>query len=305
MAEFDTPQSRNEAILQNILGASNDLEPPQSRIEVLLLALLEELGGGGSEEVPKVFFYGSATPSTNISDFPGIKHGDMCYCYVSGSKNSSTGVYMCLQITTTTVVWRRVDNLTAVANQIKAGLDTYALITPSNQHKATFYGMAKAAGDNTQEASANAVGNYTPEAKTKIMNMLGDKYELIDTDTLTEAVSTFEKYINNYESVIITFPNNAGFATGTLLAFYVYLENNSSPYTVIGNYSIQTKKQITVELQRMASDLLFTRYITPGTGTITAVNSVTSGAINKIKMVLTNDTLPSGTTIKIYGKGKV
>lgn len=173
MAEFDTPQSRNEAILQNILGASNDLEPPQSRIEVLLLALLEELGGGGSEEVPKVFFWAGATPSTTKSDFPGIKHGDMVYCYVAGDKNSCTGVYMCLQITSTTVVWRYVDNLTAVTNQIKAGIDTHALITPSNQHEATFYGMAKAAGDSTQESSSNAVGDYTGNAKDKIREMLG------------------------------------------------------------------------------------------------------------------------------------
>lgn len=34
--DFETPQSRNEAILQNILGAENELEPPQSRIEELL-----------------------------------------------------------------------------------------------------------------------------------------------------------------------------------------------------------------------------------------------------------------------------
>ena len=42
--EFDRPQSRNEAILQNMLGASNLLEPPQSRIEALLLELLEKIG---------------------------------------------------------------------------------------------------------------------------------------------------------------------------------------------------------------------------------------------------------------------
>lgn len=40
MADFDTPQSRNEAILQNILGADNDLGEPQSRIEELLMQLL-------------------------------------------------------------------------------------------------------------------------------------------------------------------------------------------------------------------------------------------------------------------------
>ena len=44
--EFSAPQSRNEAILQNILGANNVIKPPFSRIEVLLIALLEELSGG-------------------------------------------------------------------------------------------------------------------------------------------------------------------------------------------------------------------------------------------------------------------
>lgn len=51
MADFETPQSRNEAILQNILGANNELLPPESRIETLLQLLLEELEGGSSEVV--------------------------------------------------------------------------------------------------------------------------------------------------------------------------------------------------------------------------------------------------------------
>lgn len=49
MAEFESPQSRNEAILQNILGANNDLLPPESRIDTLLQQLLAMLGGGGDE----------------------------------------------------------------------------------------------------------------------------------------------------------------------------------------------------------------------------------------------------------------
>ena len=40
--EFGTPESRNEAILQNILGGTNSLLYPESRIETLLLALLEQ-----------------------------------------------------------------------------------------------------------------------------------------------------------------------------------------------------------------------------------------------------------------------
>ena len=44
---FDAPESRNEAILQNMLGEDNELLAPESRIEVLLLALLQKLGGSG------------------------------------------------------------------------------------------------------------------------------------------------------------------------------------------------------------------------------------------------------------------
>lgn len=49
MSTFDAPQSRNEAILQNILGAANELQEPESRIETLLLQLLQALGGGGDD----------------------------------------------------------------------------------------------------------------------------------------------------------------------------------------------------------------------------------------------------------------
>lgn len=41
VSEFGLPQSRNEAILQNILGGTNTLLYPESRIEVLLMALLK------------------------------------------------------------------------------------------------------------------------------------------------------------------------------------------------------------------------------------------------------------------------
>lgn len=47
---MDEPQSRNEAILQNILGADNQLLPPESRIETLLQALLASLGGSGDDK---------------------------------------------------------------------------------------------------------------------------------------------------------------------------------------------------------------------------------------------------------------
>lgn len=39
---FQEPQSRNEAILQNILGADNELTAPESRIETLLQEILDQ-----------------------------------------------------------------------------------------------------------------------------------------------------------------------------------------------------------------------------------------------------------------------
>ena len=54
MSDFGAPQSRNEAILQNMLGANNVLGEPQSRIEALLMQLLEEMGPGGNETVLEV-----------------------------------------------------------------------------------------------------------------------------------------------------------------------------------------------------------------------------------------------------------
>ena len=43
MEDFGSPESRNEAILQNMLGADNQLGEPLSRIEALLMQVLEVL----------------------------------------------------------------------------------------------------------------------------------------------------------------------------------------------------------------------------------------------------------------------
>ena len=61
----------------------------------------------------------------------------------------------------------------ATANNIKAGATASAAIQPGTQHRATFYGLAKAAGDTTQSQSDNPVGTYTDDAKAAIQQMLG------------------------------------------------------------------------------------------------------------------------------------
>lgn len=50
MSEFNTPLSNTEAILQNMLGAENELKDPQSNIEAMLM---NELGGDWPEREPQ------------------------------------------------------------------------------------------------------------------------------------------------------------------------------------------------------------------------------------------------------------
>lgn len=60
----------------------------------------------------------------------------------------------------------------ATAANIKEGTDRYRIISSRRAPNATFYGLAKAAGDTTQSQSSNAIGVYTDEAKAAIQQML-------------------------------------------------------------------------------------------------------------------------------------
>ncbi len=57
--------------------------------------------------------------------------------------------------------------------RIKKGIGDYNAVVPPKQHQSTFYGLAKAAGDATQSASSNPVGQYTDDAKAAIRQMIG------------------------------------------------------------------------------------------------------------------------------------
>lgn len=63
----------------------------------------------------------------------------------------------------------------SITAQVKAGTNEARPIVPKYQHESVFYGLAKAAGDTTQSASSNAVGNYTDDAKIAIKQMLDIK----------------------------------------------------------------------------------------------------------------------------------
>lgn len=77
----------------------------------------------------------------------------------------------------------------ATSAEVKSGNNSTKPLSTLRQHESTFYGLAKAAGDVTQAASSNAVGTYTPEAKTAIQTMLG----VPSTTDLANAVAEAER----------------------------------------------------------------------------------------------------------------
>lgn len=78
-------------------------------------------------------------------------------------------------------------------NELKnpTGLAWRKPVGTANINVATFYGLAKAAGDTTQSASSNAVGTYTDEAKTAIKTMLGIDTITVDSIPTTEIDTLF------------------------------------------------------------------------------------------------------------------
>lgn len=87
---------------------------------------------------------------------------------------------------------------TASFSEVKAGNNSQAISTVM-QHAATFYGLAKAAGDTTQSASSNGVGNYTDAAKDAIQMMFGiaDLIAPHETSTASQAYSEGDCFIYN------------------------------------------------------------------------------------------------------------
>lgn len=116
---------------------------------------LADLGAVGDVQIN-----GTSILSNGIANVP-----------VAGS--SQLGVVMSDADYGTEIASNRVRIVKAADNQVQAGTHTNRPITPSNQDKAAFYGLAKAAGDTTMPSSSNAVGTYTEEAKTAIRAMLG------------------------------------------------------------------------------------------------------------------------------------
>ena len=116
---------------------------------------------------------GASVVSNGIAEVPIATESSVGVCRVD--PNYGTGIYS-----------QRLIVARAPNDYIKNGANVYRPIVPSTQHLASFYGLAKAAGDTTQSQSSNEVGTYTQEAKAAIKNML-DVPSVSDVQSLQTA----------------------------------------------------------------------------------------------------------------------
>lgn len=92
---------------------------------------------------------------------------------------------------------------------LKASENAYRPVTPSKQHSAVFYGLAKAAGDITQASSVNAVGTYTETAKSAINSMLNAP-EAISGTTPTIVAKAGIQYVCGEVATLDFTPSQTG-----------------------------------------------------------------------------------------------
>lgn len=120
---------------------------------------------------------------TSILNAQGVANVPMADTNVLGVVRPSTA----FGIGINTITGQLYISLAGQSN-LKAGTDSYKPVVSSNEHTAAFYGLAKAAGDTTQSASSNPVGQYTDAAKIAIQKMLGvyREWELIAEYTVAE-----------------------------------------------------------------------------------------------------------------------
>ena len=80
------------------------------------------------------------------------------------------------------------------------------MVVPSRQYMATFYGLAKAAGDTTQSQSSNAVGNYTESAKSSISTMLNGPVTVSGTTPTINALPGIQYICGEVATLDISLP---------------------------------------------------------------------------------------------------
>lgn len=98
------------------------------------------------------------------------------------------------------VLYNPPDAALKLGNNFKYAVNTFV------QHKATFYGLAKAAGDTTQSQSRNAVGTYTESAKSTISQMLNGAVSVSGSTPAITALPGIQYICGEVSTLDITLP---------------------------------------------------------------------------------------------------
>ena len=215
-------------------------------------------------------------------------------------------------------------SVSAATNDIiKIGTDRYIYIDARRAYAASFYGIAKAAGDTTQSQSSNAVGVYTEEAKVAIQKMLGiyePPYELLNNFTLEEE-SGFDLTADMDDTpydlrnvfIYVFYPSNLTAVTTGYGRYRCYDSNGKNTNAETERYSTNTAamyKYITVERKANLAFSNFTDKQTTGGSVAWRIKNMNdSGIVSGVSIDLGNivriaciDPEPAGTQIKIYGQ---
>ena len=171
-------------------------------------------GGSGGGAVNDVQINGTSILSNGTANIP------------LGS-NSRYGVVMTDADYGTEIANGRLRVVKAGDDQPKTGTHVSRPIVPANQHRAAFYGLAKAAGHDEKD-SALAFGTYSDEAKAAIRNMLGagtsdiDDVQIDGTSIVSNGVANIPYAVQGGSGGIVKINPFYGFVmvNGNTIAIY-------------------------------------------------------------------------------------
>lgn len=309
MSELE-PITRTEMFLAAAGGQSVELPEPITREEVFLKAIAEG-GGGGGGGVTDVQVDGSSVVSGGVANVPVASTSTYGVVRLQQYGGLQTGSSNLLKIDP------------AAESAIKQGTDGSRPIVPSRQHFATFYGLAKAAGDTTQSAFSNEVGTYTDEAKVAIQKMLGiykGPYRLIKEITISEETGNIYviaddnnnpfalvDMIFHFENVVATASGDASISVNSGTAIIgatfpsVTVSNlyNTTAQTRVARVSVDGGKFI----GEATNTNLSSTYTAAGlTRNLNASGVIQCGAITEFCIGSLNSHKFTSGTIKVYGR---
>lgn len=213
---------------------------------------------------------------------------------------------------------------TSTPTEIKNGARSWEHISPGNQHIATFYGLAKAAGDATQSASSNTVGTYTEEAKKAIRKMLGipnmtseliyettttEDLERLDIATDTNGLPFALRVCKIYVKLSASTTGKADY----IITEYVVTKTDDTDFTnsfPTLKMTTATGALLTYEAEAFPGGMYFIRgYVSNNFGS-SSNNGISMNYDRLIKFIKkitikqysqTSTLIPAGTNIKLYG----